>query len=97
MSSTNFISPLFWQFLQDFWPAVLLLIVGIVVAAAGRSINRRRQRPIAYYPAELLKTAFQFDRVALMRHMQRGTISKAQVDRALSDTHRQIIKELNRR
>lgn len=95
--SPDMLPPALWQFLRDFWPAVMVLVVGIIVMTAGSSVNYRRQRPIAYFPTELLKTAFQFDRAGLMRHLQLGTISKAEVDRALSNAHKQIVKELNRR
>lgn len=98
MSPTHMLSPWFWQFLHQFWPAFLLVATGIAASIfASRKFNNRRQRPIASFPMEVLKTAFQFDHAALRRHMKRGTISKAEIDRALSDTHKQIIEELNRR
>ncbi len=94
MNLTDFLSPRFWQFVRDFGPAFAFIGTSLVFAVR---FNHHRQRPITRFPRPMLDAAFQFHPHELRQHQQRGTISKAELNRAMIRTHAQIVRELSRR
>lgn len=89
----NLLSPLL-HFAQAFWPALLLLGVGIAVGSFRRWT---KQRPLSRYNPEVLQNAFALNPTALAHVRRRGSLSLRELSRALRLTRRLLQQELRTR
>ena len=80
-----------YSFIARFGPALLALVVAAIVlrlllAAPGqawRAWRRRRQRPLGAYPTHVLESAWRFDSALRDHAIQRGTVSRLEIERGI--------------